>query len=363
MKLKIKIGASMSDSDKKAPYLEARDALAALIAQAAHEGGTAPLQLAAAVLEEAFNTLQATILGNGLDEEALSSSFMTSLASAGRFWSTCWIWEQQKPADICWIHYNKTSESRIGADFALLVATPGTHTEPPGFRMIVIQAKLQKPDEVNRLSIEQAPAWGAKLADGQRNPKAEAAEQALRSLLDDANARSIDVEQDHFQLSKLIELRNRFRELNKAQDLPEPDILYAIWPAGRSEPLYRKLADAIADIQSHELKKEPDASACQRRKITQSIDIKYEDRLRHWLLNVACGGGDSDDGSGGVSMGATEAKTAFDAVKALCSATIILDLSGTGLGLALLNEIGLAPAPALEPVIPAAQDDRPTLNM
>jgi hypothetical protein len=89
------------------------------------------------------------------------------------------------------------------------------------------------------------------------------------------------------------------------------------------------------------------------------------------LLNVACGGGggdgdgdgDDDDGSGGASMGATEAKTALDAVRALCSATIILDLSGTGLGLALLNEIGLAPAPALEPVIPAAQDDRPTLNM
>jgi hypothetical protein len=40
MKLKIKIGASMSDSNNKAPYLEARDALAALIGLPAAQNHT-----------------------------------------------------------------------------------------------------------------------------------------------------------------------------------------------------------------------------------------------------------------------------------------------------------------------------------
>lgn len=367
MKPKMKMGASVSDSAKKAPYHEAKDALARLIAEAADQAGAAPLSLSAAVLEEAFCMLQATILGKGLDEETLSSAFMASLASAGRFWSTCWIWQQQEQSsDICWIHYNKKSESRIGADFALLVATPGNVDEQPGFRMMVIQAKLQT-DEVKRLSIEQSPDLGKKLQNGDRNAKAEIAEQALRNLLDDLPRYKLDVAQDHFQLSKLLELRNRFRALKASDGVPEPDILYAIWPASCCEPLYRMLAEAVADIRSCESEKadEPTTNtgepAGQRRKITQSIKLDYKHTLRHWLLSAVSGGG-GGGGGGGNTMDARQAKAAFDAVNELCTATIIVDLSGAGLGLDLLKEAGQAPAPALEPAIPAPTVKPPTLD-
>jgi hypothetical protein len=331
-------------------YSLACQTLAEIVAGAVQKSKAVPLPApaprATVVLEEAFALLQTSIFGSGLDEEAITAAFMSALAGAARMWSACWVWDGQPPGDLCWIHYNKKSESLIGADFALLLATPGVPDgAAAGYRLIVVQAKLQHKSDVGRLSVEQSADWGKKIDANTRNDVAEFAEQSLQKLLDEVAGYSIDVKQEpHFQLSKLIELRNRFKRLVDEKRIAQmPDILYSIWPDSRAEPYYCTLQQAILDVVKTNLGNPAPAPGKQSAKITQSIDINTGALLREWLLTTASVGGAG-------TMTLKQATTALAAVDQFCSATLILDLSNNGLGNTLTTALKLqkpAPLPAV----------------
>jgi hypothetical protein len=322
---------------KTAPYLQARQALADAV-DAARTGKAAPASRATVVLEEAFAILHDSMFGNGLDEEALTAAFMTSLAAASRMWADCWLWPTAEPGELCWIHYNKTSEAKVGADFALLIAAPGAiDSQAPAFRLVVVQAKRQD-KAINKLSVTQPTNW----AGGAAGQAAQLAEHSLRMLLDGRPGQEIDSTAPHFQLSKLVMLRERLQALPLEDGRKQPGIVYAIWPEDDGEPLYRTLAEAIDDIRAKDAPKHRTATIPVLPKLTQSIKLVPKAKLRHWLITLAS----QQDGA----MSLSEVTAAFGVVNELCSATVVLDLGTGGLGNILKAAVGIPTRPALTPI-------------
>lgn len=305
--------------------------------------GKPPPSRAAMVIEESFANLQASIFGSGLDEESISAALMTALASACRMWEKYWLWDDQAPGKMCWIHYNKTSEAKIGADFALLIAAPdAVNAHEAAYRMVIVQAKAQA-NALKRLSIEQPNSWGT-----QYPPDTSAnADLSLRVRLTSGPPSSdTDLRKPQYQLSRLLALRDRLRlPRDAAGNQAKADFLYAIWPDALAEPSYRTLEDAVADINANELRKQNNGKPDQD--LVQSINIDPAAKLRHWLIQAA-----TETGSGAMTL--AQVKQLFQSVDELCTATVVLDLGRSGLGLDLVNSLNLKCAPALTPA-PAAQ--------
>lgn len=272
----------------------------------------------AAVCEEAFALLNDTIFGRQLDEEATTSAFITALMGATRYWAP---WAPGGETAIAWVqHFGKDDESRIGADFALVLC------RDTDYFIAVLQAKRVDNDRVKTATVKRRPS--SKELDKDANGK-------LLAMLNGVD-KTGELTGVHWQLTKLLALRNRIGK-NTAE------IGYVFWPDDGGLPLYRSLDGA-----ERELAKPGSKGVVPG----QQFVLQGAADFKAWLIRRC-------DASTGGGLSVEQAEMVLQEIDASCSTAVILDVGANKLGLALKKKLGWQDKPPLAPTQVAAQQNVP----
>lgn len=285
----------------------------------------APASALELLVEETFSLLD-YMLGCGLDEEAITAAFMSCWASAHRFWTRNWIWEpRQGVGDLTWLHFNKKSETRLGADFALAFAlADGT------FNILVVQAKRYANETSETERVEQLAYHKT-----EDSPYAGKTPEQIRMVaecgLDEAKSGKIadaDTTTPHWQLTRLMLLKDILTRTYKVGS-PAIEFLYVAWPDAASlPPLYRRLDEVLVDI--------GDVKDAKTRRRKQYFALKHEDCFRDLLVTA------STATQGGLPL--KQAGEILDEMGSLCTTVIVVDVTGKGLANELATNVKNATA-------------------
>lgn len=318
----------MSTKTAETPYQEALDCCERarsaalgkeqLLADSGPPAPPAPLRQL--LVEEAFSLFNTT-LGVGLDEEALTAVFMASWVSSYRFWQRNWIWSDPSPhtTDMMWLHFNKTSETRLGADFAMAIAT-----KDGNFDVVIVQAKKYSSEQINYQNFERlAFQRNEDLVISPSEARAKAEIGLNNALLNNKNCS--DISTPEWQFTRFLSLQ---RELNHTASEPhtgQPTCLYVSWPEKPGlPPLYKNLDDVRAEIKQREVNKDTN-----RR--TQSYQLDQEALFRDLLITENI----SKEGS----MSLSRTKAILEYIKKESTALIVVDVTGRNFGNDLANEL------------------------
>jgi hypothetical protein len=291
------------------PYADRRLALIAQI----RNGGTAAIDLDGDTLgtlavEEAFDLMNQTIFGRGLEEESQTAALMSALAAGARFWAP---WLGGGDNEVAWLHVSKHDEGKLGVDFALVFALDTC------YRICIGQAKRIGSTGDARVNVSQPTSLA------NENPNAD---DVLGSLLLGA-APPIQPLGKQYQLTKLLQLK---RKLNNA----DIRMLYALWPDAGGEPLYRPLRSVHTELAAAHCATGGSA-------VSQYIGIKPKLKLRRLLLGYA------DPAQTGGLMAATAVKDALETITRYCASTAVIDVGTKGLGIKLIKDLGWTSTQAL----------------
>ncbi|XYJ08896.1 hypothetical protein ACSUZJ_16005 [Telluria sp. B2] len=259
----------------------------------------------AAVCEEAFALLNGAIFGRKLDEEATTSAFITALIGATRFWAP---WAPRGETAIAWVQqFSKNDEARIGADFALVLCRDN------GYVIAILQAKRVDHGGAKTATVKRAPS--SKELDPDANTK-------LLAMLTGGDKTS-DLTGVHWQLSKLLALRNRIGK-NTAE------IGYVFWPDDGGAPLYRSLDGAEEELAGPGYEDVVPG---------QQFVLKGAPVFKDWLIGRC-----DASRTGGITF--KKAQKALNSLQSCCSTAVILDVGANGLGMKLKDALGwLSKAP------------------
>lgn len=271
--INIPIGKRKNSSQSaKSSYESALAAVAVAVDDArAKLNSDPPLKMSHLVIEDAFALFEATTCYAGLDEEAVTASFVTCLAASASMWRRQWVWQNSEDYELVWTHMNARSETATGADFVLVIAA-----EDGNFNLIVAQAKSIKTAGSKKLDVRRAATRGG-LTDN-----AEANASLLRAMRDQQRPTDVDVTAPDWQLARLLHLRrDMIREVGA--EAIENAFLYVAWPplpgkAVRRPVTYVGLSGAVESVGANNV--EEDGS------LTQSFSIQEANRFRELLLQA-----------------------------------------------------------------------------
>lgn len=317
----------MSTKTAETPYQEALDycerARSAALGkeQFLADSGTPapPAPLRQLLVEEAFSLFNTT-LGVGLDEEALTAVFMACWVSSYRFWQRNWIWSDPSPhtTDMMWLHFNKTSETRLGADFAMAIAT-----EDGNFDVVIAQAKKYSSEQTNCQNFERLAfhrSEEAAISPAEARAKAEI---GLNDILFH-NKKCSDIITPEWQFTRFLSLQ---KEIDHASEphTGTPTFLYVSWPEKSGlPPLYKYLNDVRAEIEKKEINKDT-------KRRTQSYQLDQGALFRDLLVTENI----SKEGS----LSFSRTKAVLEYIKNKCTALIVVDVTGHNFGNDLANEL------------------------
>lgn len=260
-------------------------------------------------VEEAFELMNSTVLGRGLEEEPQTAAMMMALAAGARIWAPWFAGGEE----CAWVHVSKSDEGEIGVDFAIVLATDA------GFRIYVCQAKRITNKLAQTVNITQPGSF--------RGTSTNAAHRLRELLVDEEDAP--DSVGTQYQLTKLLELQNAVGNDAVA-------FIYVLWPDAGGEPLYRKLEDVRVELA-------PDDEQTGTGAISQVIKVEPGSTFRSLLL------GHVDDAAAGGLLDLPAAQKALHEITRKCKTTVAIDVSGKGLKLNLAEVFSLTGPDPLPP--------------
>ncbi|MCA1326299.1 hypothetical protein [Herbaspirillum sp. alder98] len=275
-------------------------------------------------IEESFSLL-ANILGTGMDEEGITTSFMACCTAAERFWHRNWVWQPKPDHQMLWLHVNKTSETMAGVDFILAIARADGE-----FDVVMAQAKRFSTIGYGLQNVAQK-AFSTRLPQDTKPPYARKEDIAPMADMDLVayDPQSPLPERDRFypswQITRFLSLQQKIRK-----NLPGAHFFYVSWPdkAGNT-PVYTRLDDAFRMI------KEREENVGQSSGWIQSFELSDERDLKDLLAS------DMADEGGNPSGVSPEAL--IEMMKEfgdLCQKVIVIDPVDGALGAKLIESFG-----------------------
>lgn len=270
------------------------------------------------VIEETFSLLHQGPMYSGMGEEDISASFVASMFAACVMWRRHWIWaEDLQSESILWSHYSKKSETVLGADFSLILVDMEDGTQC--FRMVVVQAKKHTANDPKRLHVERKAFSTVKGEEAPLHWETTANKHLDTALTGQAlKEEDVKANEPNWQLTRLLALKQRLD--------PVVSCVYVIWPntsenkGGPYNPvLYQDLSIVSAEIAAHKAK---------HGTLLQSFALDLSKCFRKYLLNY------QDIGS----MSETNLIAALQIAKAESAATMLINISGNPLSVALKSE-------------------------